>query len=128
MKIHVMSISDLLNVPFLSNSYDKAILFISTKSNYYNFGHTTFLKLDLVDSTDITIPFGTKHKFLGFVLDCFSKNEIYVCCDGGISRSSAFAFALAKKLGKHKIANDIHNRFRFMNLNIRNQLLRSDIK
>lgn len=128
MKIHVMSISDLLNIPFLSNSYEKAILFISTKPNYYNFGHTKFLKLEIVDSTNIVISFGTKHEFLGFALDCFSKKEIYVCCDGGISKSSAFAFALAKKLGKFEIANDIHNRFRFMNINIRNQLLRSDIK
>lgn len=117
-----MSISDLLNIPFLSDSFAKAILFITTKPNYYDFGHTTFLKLDIIDSDEIVISYQKKHKFIGFVLDCFSKEDIYVCCDAGISRSSAFAYVLAKKLGKHDIAKDIERTFGFMNMNIRKQL------
>lgn len=127
-KIHVISISDLLYIPWLSESYEKAILFITTKPNYYNFGHTTFLKLDLIDSDEIEIPLGMKNKFLRFVLDCFHKNEIYVCCDAGLSRSPAFAYALAIKLGKIEIADDIQKTFGFMNMNIKKQLLREDKK
>lgn len=122
-KIYVFSINRLLHIPNLKNSFEKAILFISTKPNYYDFGHTTFLKLDLVDSDEIEIPFGMKHKFLGFVLDCFSKKEVYICCDAGLSRSPAFAYVLAKKLGKHKLAKEIKDTFQFMNVSIRKQLL-----
>lgn len=127
-KIHVISISNLLHIPWLSNSSEKAILFITTKPNYYNFGHTTFLKLDLVDSDEMVLPYGTYHKFLGFVLDCFYKNEIYVCCDAGLSRSPAFAYVLAIKLGKKEIARDILQTFKFMNMSIKTQLINGVIK
>lgn len=97
-----MSIGELLAVQHLYSSYRTAIVFISTKPNYYDFGVTPFLKLSVSDVTkqeDKKVGISdTQIKYLFDFIDELKDRPVdtlYVCCDAGISRSPAIAYFIA---------------------------------
>ena len=126
-KIEIMSIQDLLHMPKLKDLYGVIIIFVTTKSNYYNFGHTLFYYLDIADTK---APVITRQTIITLkkILECKLEintyyDTIYVCCDAGLSRSPAVAFFLATKLGDHKRALEIDDKYRFLNVALFKKLM-----
>ena len=123
-EIKIMSIQDLLHLHALKNSLRIAIVFITTKPNYYDFGWTKFLQVNIAD-TDAPVITNCDLARLSY----FSKKEskefeiVYVCCDAGLSRSPAVAYFIATKLGDRKQALKIDDKYRFMNLALFRKLM-----
>ena len=93
-----MPIEKLLQKCWMQNSLREAVVFISTRPDYYNFGSTWFyiLPIEDVDNPEIT---NYQQSKLQHILDNFDAIEtLYVCCDVGISRSPAVALFFAQKL------------------------------
>ena len=121
-KIKIMSIQDLLHIPHLKNSFNLAIIFVTTKPNYYDFGHTTFYQLNIADTKTPIIDRNDVIKLQGLIVMC-PYDTIYVCCDAGLSRSPAVAYFIATKLGDRKQALKIDDKYRFMNLALFRKLM-----
>ncbi|MCK4328468.1 dual specificity protein phosphatase family protein [candidate division WOR-3 bacterium] len=97
------------------NTFRSAILFITTRPNYYNFGYGNFNILNIAD-TDAPIV----SKYHKMVIDSLISNAdeyetIYVCCDAGLSRSPAVALYMARKLNLTLLAEYIDSIYRFYN-------------
>jgi len=126
-----MSIQDLLRIPHLKSSFKHAIIFITTNPNYYDFGCTRFLHLNIADTDAPTIR---DYEFQR--LYYFAKTEsktfetIYVCCDAGLSRSPAVALYIAyvqymnNTLHDSVNINDILEKYRFLNKSLFEKLKR----
>lgn len=114
--IKIMPIQDLLHIENLKNSFKHAIIFVTTKPNYYDFGFTRFIQLNIADTDAPVISDYTKN-----VISYFAKREsikfqtIYVCCDAGLSRSPAVALFLAYKRHDTVTAGNIINQYKFLN-------------
>lgn len=125
MKIKVMSIQDLLRIPHLKNSFEHAIIFVTTNPNYYNFGCTKFLQLNIAD-TNAPIISNCDLAILSY----FAKKEgrtfetIYVCCDAGLSRSPAIALYIATILNESDMIIELIKRHWFLNKPLFDKLMR----
>lgn len=93
-----MSIDRLLQSCWLQNSFHEAILFISTRPDYYNFGGTQFFILPIEDTDNPKITAYQKSELQHILDDSNVIETLYVCCDAGISRSPAVALFIAYKL------------------------------
>lgn len=129
MKIKVMSIQDLLRIPDLKHSFKIAIIVITTNKNYFDFGYTRFLHLNIAD-TDA--PIITNYDFERL---CYFTNResnlyetVYVCCDAGLSRSPAIAFYIAMETHNFKMALDIKAKYRFLNESLYKKLMKLTIR
>ena len=122
MEIKIMSIADLLHVEHLKNSYRSAILFISTKPNYYDFGSTLFYMLDIPD-IDTPVIKGIQLRLIKHILDCATEiDTLYVCCDAGLSRSPAMGYFIAKQIGDDEQAKTINQKYGFLNIHLLRKL------
>ena len=126
MKIKIMSIQNLLRIPNLKNSFRYAIVFVTTNPNYYDFGYTKFLQVNIAD-TDLPIITACDLARLSY----FAKREsrkfetVYVCCDAGLSRSPAVALYIAMQLREPDIVvADIKARYKFLNKSLFDKLMR----
>ena len=114
-KVKIIPIENLLRLHALKNSLRIAILFVTTKPNYYNFGSTLFYQLNIAD-TDAPVIKEQDMRKLKDVLHAANLFEtIYVCCDAGLSRSPAVACFLAAKLKKFEQVVEIMIKYRFLN-------------
>lgn len=116
MEIKIMPIDRLLQMQGLHDTHETAILFITLRPNYYDFGYwTPFFILDIAD-IETPILNGTHLKTIKYILEHHTEIDIlYVCCDAGISRSPAIAYFIAKKLGYIERAKEIEQKYRFKN-------------
>lgn len=122
-EIKIMSIQDLLRIPYLKNSFNHAIIFVTTNPGYYNFGHTKFWQMNTAD-TDTPIVSDQSLKELKQIIKNNQDFEtIYVCCDAGLSRSPAVAAFIAAMIDKSQQALDINKKYRFMNMPLYNKLM-----
>ena len=122
-EIKIMQIEQLLQVPGLRNSYDKIIIFVTLKPNYYDFGCTNFYLLNIAD-TDAPIITNTAIADIKSAIKIGKLvKTIYVCCDAGLSRSPAIAHIIAVQLGEYKQAHDIEEKYRFLNQALYNKLM-----
>lgn len=125
MKIDVMPIQNLLQIPHLKNSFKHAIIFVTTNPNYYDFGYTKFLQLNIAD-TDAPIISDCDLQRLSY----FAKREsrkfqtIYVCCNAGLSRSPAIALYIATRLDDSDMIGNIKDRHWFLNKPLFDKLMR----
>lgn len=121
--IKVMLIQDLLHIPYLKNSYHDIIIFITTKPNYYDFGHTEFFQMNIADD-DKPIVSEIATEWLKHIIRIGQNyDNIFVCCDAGLSRSPAIALYLAYKLGEKEQFKFIEHNYRFLNYALVNELL-----
>jgi len=118
MNIFIHSIQDLLHAEHLSNSFKHAIIFITTKPNYYSFGYTPFLKLDIPDVENPNISIYIKDCLEDFLDRVKDIDILYVCCDAGLSRSPAVAMFAAEHYGNEKQSMDIETNHRFINMSL----------
>lgn len=96
MKIKIMPIQDLLRIPHLKSSFKHAIIFITTNPNYYDFGLTRFIHLNIADTDKPTIRDCDFQQLYYFAKKEYNEFEtVYVCCDAGLSRSPAVALYIA---------------------------------
>ena len=105
MNVKVRPIDQLLQVKHLMHSSSKAIVFISKRPNYYNFGLTPFFMIRIPDVDDYSdMPTLIVDKLL-YWLDNNAKSveTIYVCCDAGISRSPAVAKFILEYFNKDSL-------------------------
>lgn len=129
MIIEVKPIDNLLRQSRLKNRDDIAILFVTLRPNYYDFGATKFLQLTVKDSHGEDVSYEMYLELSDFLDYCkYSERNgkeftIYVCCDAGLSRSPAFAKFVCKYLIKDKRADEIEEKFMFLNHEIYNQLV-----
>lgn len=129
MNIEVKPIDSLLKQSGLKNRDDVAILFVTLRQNYYDFGTTKFLQLRVKDSHGEDIDYEMYLKLADFLDYCkysdYDEKEstTYICCDAGLSRSPAFAKFACKYLLKDKRAEDIEGKFRFLNHKIYQRLV-----
>jgi len=92
MKIKIMSIQNLLRIPYLKSSFKHAIIFVTTNPNYYDFGCTRFLHLIIADTNSPVIRDCDFQQIYYFAKkECSEFETVYVCCDAGLSRSPAIA-------------------------------------
>ena len=124
MKIKIMSIQDLLRIPHLKSSFKHAIIFVTTNSNYYDFGYTRFLQLNIED-TDVPIITNYDFERLSYFTkrECASFETVYVCCDAGLSRSPAIALYIAKRLDNSDMIGKIKDGYWFLNKSLYNKLM-----
>lgn len=124
MKIKIMSIQDLLRIPNLKNSFENAIVFVTTNPNYYDFGYTKFLQLNIAD-TDAPIISNCDLAKLSY----FAKKEsvkfetVYVCCDAGLSRSPAIALYIAYIRSMCITLTEIIDKYKFLNNHLFQKLI-----
>ena len=122
-QVKVMSIADLLWLKHLRNSTSHAIVFITTKPNYYDFGSTLYYKFTIAD-TDAPIVGTTDMQRIHFLCrHCEDLDTIYVCCDAGLSRSPAIAHYIAVQIGEFSQAEEMETKYRFMNKRLYEKLL-----
>jgi len=123
-EIKIMPIQDLLHLHALKDNEDILIIFVTTKPNYYDFGSTKFINLNIADTDAPIIKKGDAHNLqlsIWAMQQCYRQhlyhvyNTIYVCCDAGLSRSPAVAHFIAVKLQKFKQAEEIEKKYRFLN-------------
>ena len=129
MKIKIMSIQDLLRIPHLKSSYKHAIIFVTTNPEYYDFGCTRFIQLNVAD-TDAPIISDCDFQQIYYFAkkECSKFETVYVCCDAGLSRSPAIALYIAYIQYKNGMLyetlniNEIHEKYRFLNAHLFNKL------
>lgn len=115
MKIKIMSIQDLLHIPNLKNCFNIMVVFITTKTNYYDFGYTEFYLLNIAD-TNAPLISDLDLKRLHLITRWNSHiNTYYVCCDAGLSRSPAIALYIAHKRSMSSISEEILHKYKFLN-------------
>ena len=125
MKIKIMSIQDLLRIPDLKHSFKIAIIVITTNKNYYDFGYTRFLHLNIPDTDAPVITNYDFERLSYFVKRDYSLFEtVYVCCDAGLSRSPATALYIAMKIHDSGMVADIKAKYRFLNESLFEKLMR----
>jgi predicted protein tyrosine phosphatase len=123
-EIKIMSIQDLLHLHALKNSLKIAIVFVTTKPNYYDFGWTKFLQVNIADTDAPTITNCDLARLSYFVKKESKEFEIvYVCCDAGLSRSPAVAYFIATKIGELKQAREISDKYHFLNTGLYRKLM-----
>jgi predicted protein tyrosine phosphatase len=104
-KIEIMPIDSLLRVNHLYSTLSNSIIFLSTRPNYYNFGCTPFLHLQIPDTTFLEDPSaGITDEQISDLLvfldtELVGINTLYVCCDAGLSRSPAVALFISNYIG-----------------------------
>lgn len=101
MNVKVRPIAQLLHTPHLLSSFNVAIVFVTTRPNYYHFGSTSFYMLDMPDVSNYNVSqhiIGAFTDFLDRHID--ESTTIYVCCDAGISRSPALAKFICEYFGQ----------------------------
>lgn len=114
-EIEIMPIEQLLRMSGLYNRDKTIIIFITTKPDYYSFGDTTFVQLNIADTNAPAIS-REDFNILGFVARMKGLYDtIFVCCDAGLSRSPAVAHFLAIKLQEFDRAREIEKKYRFLN-------------
>lgn len=123
MKIEIMSIQDLLHIPSLKNNEECAIVFVTLKPDYYDFGNTDFYLLNIADIDTPIITLESINNIKWILARHEYYKTIYVCCDAGLSRSPAVAYFLATKLGDHKRALEIDDKYRFLNVALFKKLM-----
>ena len=129
MKIKIMSIQDLLRIPYLKSSYEHAIIFVTTNPNYYDFGCTRFLHLYIAD-TNAPVISDCDFQQLYYFANVESKTfeTIYVCCDAGLSRSPAVALfilyiqCMNSTLDETFKLNEILEKYQFLNKHLFDKL------
>lgn len=125
MEIKIMSIQDLLRIPNLKNSFKYAIVFVTTNPNYYDFGYTKFLQLNIADTDAPTITNCDLARLSYFAKRESRKFEIvYMCCDAGLSRSPTVALYIASILNDSDMIMDIIDKYRFLNKPLFDKLMR----
>lgn len=120
-----MSIQDLLRIPHLKSSYKHAIIFITTNPEYYDFGCTRFIQLNIADTDTPNISDCDFQKIYYFAKkECNQFETVYVCCDAGLSRSPAVALYIAYMQYKNNTLdesvkiNEILEKYQFLNTNL----------
>ena len=115
-EIKIMSIQNLLHIEGLHNNNNIAIVFVTTKPDYYAFTFTFYIHLNIADTDEPVIDKKAINS-LKLLLDfeCKYYSTIYVCCDAGLSRSPAVALFLACKLSQFEQAEEIEKKYRFLN-------------
>ena len=114
--LKIMSIQDLLRIPNLKSSFKHPIIFVPTNPNYFDFGFTRFLQLNIADTDAPIITNYVLERVSYFAKrECKSFETVYVCCDAGLSRSPAVALFLAYKLHDTVTACNIVKQYKFMN-------------
>lgn len=101
------------------------VIFITTEVDSYDFDFPVLL-LDFKDVSRGEEGFiEARHlqKLLKVPYEKFEK--IYVCCDGGISRSPAVGTAILKILGKDFEANRNSYQYRYMNRDVYDEIIES---
>lgn len=118
MQYRIMSINDLLFKLNLRNSYNQAIIFVTTKPNYYDFGLTPFLKLEFADDDKNVVTRDIIRELDRFIKSAKNASMLYVCCDAGLSRSPAVAAYIQWRLGQIDSFHHIEYEYKFLNKNI----------
>lgn len=128
MKIEIMPIDSLLRVNHLYSNLCNSIIFLSTRPNYYNFGCTPFLHLQIPDVTFSEDPYvGITNDEISDLFtfldnEIIGTNTIYVCCDAGISRSPAVALFIANYIGDTTQSKRIDSQYPFLNNDLYNRI------
>jgi len=115
MEIKIMSISDLLNISYLKNSYRVAIMFISEKPDYYDFGFTWYYKANIADTDTPIISKWTRRMLEHIIENADDIDILYICCDAGISRSPAIGYFIAHKINEIDQATNIKEKYPYLN-------------
>ena len=125
-EIKVMSIQDLLHIKGLKDSIETLIVFVTIKPNYYNFGYTRFIQLNIADTDAPVISKKDIRKLQTItVKDSLTYIEtIYICCDIGISRSPAIAQFIAIEIEEFAQAKEINKKYRFLNTALYRKLMK----
>jgi protein-tyrosine phosphatase len=115
MKIEIKSIDELLQIPHLKSSFAKAIIFVTVRPNYYDFGCTQFVKLNILDMDGSDIQDWQVDNLRQFLYNVRDVEIIYICCDAGLSRSPAIAAFVAHYFVEIKRAMEIREKYKFLN-------------
>ena len=124
LKIKIMPIQDLLHLHALKDNEDILIIFVTTKPNYYDFGSTKFIQMNIADTEAPIIKREdacSLQRTIWAMQQCYRQylyyvyNTVYVCCDAGLSRSPAVAHFLACKLNQFEQAEEIEKKYKFLN-------------
>lgn len=113
-KIKVMSIQELLCIKHLRSSYKTAIVFITHKSCYYDFGTTWFTHLDIKDEDKPHVEDYQVKRLDSLIQLGVRFDTIYVCCDAGLRRSPAVALYIAFHLHDSELMREIEESHKFM--------------
>lgn len=134
-KVIVMSYQDLLRCRSLYNNLSIHILITSEINDYFDFGHTHYTKLSILDTDNPKIRNGDVYRlqnFIGKLKDDIelgvSIKTIYVCCDAGIRRSPALALYICSRLGLDEQAKQIINKCRFLHQKLYDNLCKLNLE
>jgi len=122
-EIKIMSIQNLLRIPYLKNSLKHAIIFVTTNPMYYDFGYTQFRQMNIADTNTPIVSDQSMKELKQIIQTSQNYDTIYVCCDAGLSRSPAVAHFLAVKLHEFEQAKEIEKKYRFLNQALYNKLM-----
>jgi len=123
-RIVIMSIQNLLRIPYLKNSFKHAIIFVTTNPEYYDFGHTQFWQMNTADNDTPIVSDLSIWALKQIIQTGQDYDTIYVCCDAGLSRSPAVAHFIAVHLHEFKQAAVMQKKYRFMNYELHLKLMR----
>jgi predicted protein tyrosine phosphatase len=128
MKIIIMPIIDLVHyIQNLLNNPEVAIIFATKKPNYYFFGTTPFLHLNIPDTTvEEDINVGILNSQIKELIDFIANTKakiLYICCDAGLSRSPAIGMFVAQLIKDDAQYNEIKETHCFANIDLYERLI-----